>query len=74
MKIGFIGLGIMGEAMSANIAKKHNGEVYTFDVVPEKTVPGTVRLSSALEVAEKSDRFYELEREKNRQNTFTDLT
>ncbi|MBR1842138.1 MAG: NAD(P)-dependent oxidoreductase [Oscillospiraceae bacterium] len=55
MKIGFIGLGIMGEAMSANIAKKHNGEVYTFDVVPEKTVPGTVRLNSALEVAERSD-------------------
>ena len=37
MKIGFIGLGIMGESMSENIIKKHNDTVYVFDVVKEKT-------------------------------------
>ena len=28
MKIGFVGLGIMGESMSENIVKKHDDEVY----------------------------------------------
>ena len=36
MKIGFIGLGIMGESMSENIIKKHDDEVYVFDFVKEK--------------------------------------
>ena len=27
MKIGFIGLGIMGESMSENIVKKHDGKL-----------------------------------------------
>lgn len=36
MKIGFIGLGIMGESMSENIVKKHNDSVYVFDFVPAK--------------------------------------
>ena len=31
MKIGFIGLGIMGESMCANIVKKHNDTVYCSD-------------------------------------------
>ncbi len=31
MKIGFIGLGIMGESMCENIAKKHNDKVYVND-------------------------------------------
>lgn len=33
MKIGFVGLGIMGESMSENIVKKHDDEVYVFDFV-----------------------------------------
>ena len=37
MKIGFIGLGIMGESMSWNIVKKHDDTVYVFDFVKEKT-------------------------------------
>ena len=37
MKIGFIGLGIMGESMSWNIVKKHDDTVYVFDYVKEKT-------------------------------------
>jgi 3-hydroxyisobutyrate dehydrogenase len=32
MKIGFIGLGIMGESMCENIVKKHNDEVYCSDL------------------------------------------
>ena len=31
MKIGFIGLGIMGESMCENIAKKHNDTVFACD-------------------------------------------
>ena len=38
MKIGFIGLGIMGESMSWNIVKKHDDTVYVFDFVKEKAV------------------------------------
>ena len=37
MKIGFIGLGIMGEAMCGNIIRKHDDTVYVFDNVKEKT-------------------------------------
>ena len=36
MKIGFIGLGIMGESMCENIVKKHDDTVYCFDFVPAK--------------------------------------
>ena len=36
MKIGFIGLGIMGESMCENIVKKHDDTVYAFDFVEEK--------------------------------------
>ena len=32
MKIGFIGLGVMGESMCANIVKKHNDTVYCSDL------------------------------------------
>ena len=36
MKIGFIGLGIMGESMCENIVKKHDDTVYCFDFIPAK--------------------------------------
>lgn len=36
MKIGFIGLGIMGEAMCSNIILKHDDTVYLFDLETEK--------------------------------------
>ena len=39
MKIAFIGLGIMGEAMCDNILKKHDDTVYVYDVMPEKAQP-----------------------------------
>lgn len=59
MKIGFIGLGIMGESMSENIVKKHDDKVYVFDYVKEKidllVSKGAVACSSSIEVAENSD-------------------
>lgn len=59
MKIGFIGLGIMGESMCENIVKKHDDTVYAFDMVEEKTKKlakvGAVACASAVELAEKSD-------------------
>lgn len=59
MKIGFIGLGIMGESMCENIVKKHDDTVYCFDVVKEKveklSALGAVPCKGNLEVAENSD-------------------
>ncbi|MCR5041257.1 MAG: NAD(P)-dependent oxidoreductase, partial [Clostridia bacterium] len=59
MKIGFIGLGLMGSAMCANIIKKNPEEVFCFDVLPEKTAEvaamGAAACAGALELAEKSD-------------------
>lgn len=59
MKIGFIGLGIMGESMCENIVKKHDDIVYAFDVVEEKTKKlealGAVACSSARQLCESSD-------------------
>lgn len=59
MKIGFIGLGIMGESMSENIVKKHDDTVYVFDFVKEKVdllaSKGAVACESSVELAQKSD-------------------
>lgn len=59
MRIGFIGLGIMGESMSENIVKKHNDNVYVFDYVKEKVdlqvEKGAIACKSSVEVAENSD-------------------
>lgn len=59
MKIGFIGLGIMGESMSENIVKKHDDDVYVFDFVKEKVdllaAKGAIPCESSKELAEKSD-------------------
>lgn len=59
MNIGFIGLGIMGEAMCTNIIKKHSGKVFLFDLCREKVEPleklGGVSCESSLALAEKSD-------------------
>ena len=61
MKIGFVGLGIMGESMCENIIKKHEDSVYVFDFVKEKVEKlkqaGAVACESSLEVAEKADIF-----------------
>ena len=59
MKIGFIGLGIMGESMCANIVKKHNDTVYCSDLNKEQVKKlaalGAVACENNKEVAEKSD-------------------
>ena len=61
MRIGFIGLGIMGEAMCANIIAKHDDTVYVYDHVQEKTdllaSKGGTACASCAEVAEKADLF-----------------
>lgn len=59
MKIGFIGLGIMGESMCENIVKKHDDKVYVFDFVKDKVdllaSKGAVPCGSSLEVAQNAD-------------------
>ena len=59
MKIGFIGLGIMGESMCENIVKKHDDTVYCFDFIPAKVEllasKGAVPCKDSVELVEKSD-------------------
>lgn len=59
MKIGFIGLGIMGESMCENIVKKHDDTVYAFDFVKEKVdlleSKGAVGCADSVELAKNSD-------------------
>lgn len=59
MTVGFIGLGIMGEAMCYNIIKKHDGPVYIFDINKKQvdTVAGYggIPCENASQVAQKSD-------------------
>lgn len=59
MNIGFIGLGIMGEAMCSNIIKKHDGKVFLFDLCKEKVESlaaiGGVPAENSKDLAEKSD-------------------
>ena len=61
MKIGFVGLGIMGESMCENIVKKHDDKVYVFDFVEAKVkqleAVGAVACASSLEVAQNVDVF-----------------
>lgn len=59
MNIGFIGLGIMGESMCENIIKKHDGDVYCFDLNSSKVEKlaslGAIACDSSAQVAKKSD-------------------
>lgn len=59
MKIGFIGLGIMGESMCENIVKKHDDTVYVFDFVKEKVEllasKGAVACADSVELAKVCD-------------------
>ena len=59
MKIGFIGLGIMGESMCENIVKKHNDTVYCSDLnkaqVAKLVEAGATGLDSNVEVAKNAD-------------------
>lgn len=57
--IGFIGLGLMGEAMSKNIVKKFDGNVLVFDINQEAVAQvvdaGAIAASSIAKLAEKAD-------------------
>lgn len=59
MKIGFIGLGVMGGAMCANIIRKHDDQVFVYDVDSKKTrlleEQGVKGMESSLAVAKNSD-------------------
>ncbi|ATO54605.1 NAD(P)-dependent oxidoreductase [Loigolactobacillus coryniformis] len=59
MKIGFIGLGIMGGAMSANLIKKSNRDVFVFDFdeskVAKSAAIGAHACASSAEVVENAD-------------------
>ncbi len=59
MKIGFIGLGIMGESMCENIVKKHSDTVYCNDhkqsQIDKLASFGAVGCATNTEVAEKAD-------------------
>ena len=59
MKIGFIGLGIMGESMCENIVKKHDDKVYCSDMnkaqVEKLVVAGAVGCENNIEVAKNAD-------------------
>ena len=59
MKIGFIGLGIMGESMSENIVKKHDDKVYVSDLnkaqVEKLAAVGAVACGNNVEVAKNAD-------------------
>ena len=59
MRIGFIGLGIMGEPMCYNIIKKHDDKVFVYDIDEKKTALlagyGGIACQSAAEIAQNSD-------------------
>ncbi len=58
-KIGFIGLGIMGESMCANLLKKRDEEILVYDINEEKiekmVEQGAVRADSNQELAAEAD-------------------
>lgn len=59
MKIGFIGLGIMGESMCENIVKKHDDQVFVSDMnkaqVEKLAAVGAVACENNIEVAKNAD-------------------
>ena len=61
MKIGFVGLGIMGAPMCENILKKHDDAVYVYNRTRAKAealaAKGAVLCESARETAEKAELF-----------------
>lgn len=62
MKLGFIGLGIMGEAMACNLVTKGDLQVIVYDIDASKVqtlvAKGAIAASSANEVVEQSDIFF----------------
>jgi len=61
MKIGFVGLGVMGAPMCENLLKKHDDTVFVYNRTPAKAEPlrekGAVVCESARTAAERADVF-----------------
>lgn len=57
--LGFIGLGVMGSGMCANVVKKHGAPVYAFDMVPaaleEQVQRGAIAADSVADVAQAAE-------------------
>jgi len=64
MKIGFIGLGIMGESMCSNIIKKHDDDVYVCDLVQSQVdklvAEGAIACNDATEVIKNADTIFSM--------------
>jgi len=64
MKIGFIGLGIMGESMCSNIIKKHDDDVYVCDLVQSQVdklvAEGAIACRDATEVIVNADTIFSM--------------
>src|SRR5215208_1553665 len=58
-KFGFIGLGVMGEPMCRNLARKHRGRVLAHDLRPEPlkrlSVDGVAAAASVAELAAQAE-------------------
>jgi 3-hydroxyisobutyrate dehydrogenase-like beta-hydroxyacid dehydrogenase len=57
--LGFIGLGVMGGAMCANVVRKHGGQVHAYDMNPEalaaQVAGGAIAATSLAVVARQAD-------------------
>ena len=57
--LGFIGLGVMGGGMCANVVRKHDGPIVAFDMNPDalsaQVAKGAVAAGSVAEVADTAD-------------------
>ncbi|MGE3691037.1 MAG: NAD(P)-dependent oxidoreductase [Novosphingobium sp.] len=57
--LGFIGLGVMGSGMCANVVKKHGAPVHVFDMVPaamaEQVAGGALAASTVADVAKAAE-------------------
>ena len=78
MKIGFVGLGIMGEPMCANILKKHDDKVFVYShgqaAIDRLVAQGAVGCASSLEVARNADVFISMvTRSENSRQVYTEI-
>ena len=55
MRLGFIGLGVMGAPMCRNLAAKSGAAVLAFDLLPERVPRGSRTAGSPAELARESD-------------------
>ena len=78
MKIGFVGLGIMGESMCENIIRKHDGKVFVYDhkqaQIDKLAAIGAVPCTSCRQVAENADVFISMvPRSEHSRSVYTEI-